>query len=84
MTTKSSGYRKLSYLVPNHIFINENWDMLPTVMDLQRQANKIWRYQGTTRPCFNGSLVITFYCLPDLLHKMQINKWTFFKTTWHS
>ena len=41
MTPVSPGGRKLTELVSDHVFVDENWNVLTTVMNHNGQADKI-------------------------------------------
>ena len=83
MSLKSTRGGKLPELVPNHIFRDQYRYVLPTIMDSNRQSNKIRRNSGPSGPCFDGSLAALRLGALHLHRKVMINKWPLFDRAWH-
>lgn len=80
---KSSSKGKFSEFMTNHIFSNEYWDMLFSIMNTKSVPNKFWSNSTRSRPGFNNRFFTRFVEFLDFFHYTRINIRSFFETTSH-
>jgi hypothetical protein len=62
----------------NHFFVDQNRNMLTTIVDSDCQPHHIWQDHGTTRPGFDGSALVSGYRCLYLFSQVKVNEWSFF------
>src|SRR5574343_573749 len=83
VTLERPGQRKLAELVTDHILGDEHRDMLPAIVDRDRQADELGEDRRTTRPGLDRALVIGGANGLDLVDQVRINKRALFERTSH-
>jgi hypothetical protein len=75
---KHARWRKLTELVTDHVFSDENGMKCLSVMHQKRVADKVRRHHRAPRPGFNRFLRARTIHLVDLLQKMRLNEGSLF------
>jgi hypothetical protein len=65
--------------VSNHVFVDENWNVLATVMDRNGQADEVREDHRAARPGLYGPTVIGRSSLFHLFQQVMIHEGTFLK-----
>jgi hypothetical protein len=64
--------------VTNHVFVDENRNVLPTIVNGNCQSDHLRRDHGTTRPGLDGSFVVFLNGDLHFLHQVKIDERAFF------
>jgi len=83
MTLERLCLGKFPELMTDHVFRNENWHVLPTIMDSKRVSNKRRKNRRTARPGFDNPLLTLFVQLIDFVEQLRIRKWTLLERSSH-
>src|SRR5690606_8600801 len=75
--------REFAQFVADHVFGNDDRDMLTTVVYCDGQTNHLRQNHRTARPGFNRLAIVLFCCNFDLLQQVKIDKRTFLQRTRH-
>lgn len=79
-----TGRRKLSELMPNHVFSDENRVENLAVVHQESVTDEIWRNRRTTRPSFDWAFDAGIVNLIDLFEEMLLYERTFFERSAHT
>jgi len=78
VTFKGAGWSKLAQLMANHIFGDEDWYMLATIVNRNRVTNHGWDNHRTSRPSLDNNFCVLIILIVDLLLKVTVHEWTLF------
>src|SRR5450759_1534154 len=83
MALESTGKRKLTQLVANHLIGDIDWHVLFAVVHRDGQADEFGQDHGTARPGLNRLFVFGGDRLVGFGYQVMVNKRTFFERTSH-
>src|SRR5262249_38147791 len=83
ITVEGPRRRKLSQLVPDHVFRNTNGDKFLSIMNSDGMTHHVGDDRRSPGPGLNYFLFVLVVECGDFLRKMLIDKWTFFQRAAH-
>src|SRR5207244_841519 len=72
MATEEARQRKFAELMAHHVLSDEDWNMLPAVMDHERMADEQRENGGATRPGLDRLLLPARIQRLDFLHQLRV------------
>src|SRR3569832_393273 len=84
VTLERTGQCEFAELVANHVFRNQHRNMLPAIVDRNRQADEIRQNCGTTRPSLDRTTILGCVRGFHLLQQMTVDERTLFNRTSHN
>src|SRR5512133_2141991 len=83
VSVEGPRWRKLTELVPNHIFRDEDRHEFAAIMNGERQPHCLGEDRGTTRPGLDDLLLALGLRVQNLLQQMSVDERTFLDTARH-
>src|SRR4051812_45772935 len=75
--------RKLSELVPNHVFGQEDRHMAPAVVHADRESHHLGHNRRSARPGADDALLTAAHDHVNLLHELLVDVWSLLSRSRH-